>query len=153
MCLQINADRQRRFADYVSIVDLDNAFYRISHDKKIATIAPIIVLIKLTKSLVNQVKRDSRVAPIKLSMVVAIKAATTHQTTPIGLIKPIIQAIAAKNTEAKAPARVPSRLTAPSVPLGNWFQVSNQISGFAICFTYFTCRRIRQLGTETSDIT
>ena len=67
--------------------------------------------------------RDSRVAPIKLSIVVAIKAAITHQTMPTGLIKPIAQAIAANTTEANAPANVPSKLTAPSVPLGTGFRL------------------------------
>ena len=81
------------------------------------------VLIKLTISLVNQVNLDSRVAPIKLSIVVAIKAAMTHQIIPTGLINPIAQAIKATITDAIAPANVPSRLTAPSVPRGTGLRV------------------------------
>ena len=52
-----------------------------------------------------------------------MKAAITHQIIPIGPIEPTIQAIRANTNEANAPASVPSKLTAPSVPLGTDFKV------------------------------
>ena len=53
-----------------------------------------------------------------LSKLVAINAAKIHQIIPRGLIKFTPQPTRAIAIDANIPATVPSKLTAPSVPLG-----------------------------------
>ncbi len=89
----------------------------------IATAAPISVLTTFTNSFVSQANRVWRVAPIKLSNVVATNAATMQMTTPNGETMPTAQLTRAIAPDATTPASVPSRLTAPSVPRGTGFRV------------------------------
>ncbi len=56
-------------------------------------------------------------------MLVATKAAIAHQKIPIRSIAPTNQATKAIAIDAATPAKVPSKLTAPSVPLSTGFKV------------------------------
>ena len=89
-----------------------------------ATTAPIRVLIKLTNSFVNQGIRPCSDAPMYDSAVVAINAAIRHAITAFTLtIMPKVYAKPVNTNDPITPARVPSTLTAPSVPGGTLAKV------------------------------
>ena len=85
-----------------------------------ATAAATVICARLTTSFVSHSNPSSPcvVAPTQLSSVVATNAASVAIPAPLASTCPAASAARAKAAAARRPARVPSRLTAPSVPLG-----------------------------------
>ena len=86
-----------------------------------ATAAPAEIMMMFTTSLFST--RAYSVAPRRLSKFVATNAAHTHTAAPVGSTCPRRQANAEYTALAANPAKVPSKLTAPSVPLGTGFRL------------------------------
>lgn len=88
------------------------------------SIAPINVFRKFMNSLVAQgYSSFCRLAPKRLSMFVAMKAAIMTTGTELHFIRPRPTPASAMMMEPPTPAKVPSKLTAPSVPLGTGLNV------------------------------
>ena len=90
-----------------------------------ASIAPMKQLIRFTSSFVSHGKFcDWKVAPIYDSQKLAMNAETIVAMNPSNeSMRPAVVAMEARRIEPTTPATVPSRLTAPSVPLGTRFKV------------------------------